>query len=58
MVENLRFTGSSRRNEMLVEDIEDILADFGKFTLNLLPVALDHLNLSLVAFRLLLLLNR
>lgn len=42
---------------MLVEDIEDILADLGELALNLLSVALDHLNLGLVSFRLLLLLD-
>lgn len=43
---------------MLVKDIEDILAYLGKFALNLLPVALDHLNLGFVTLGLLLLLNR
>ena len=43
---------------MLVEDVQDVLADLGELALNLLPVALDHLDLSLIALRLLLLLNR
>ena len=42
---------------MLVEDVEDILANLCKFTLNLLPVTLDHGDLGLIALRLLLLLD-
>lgn len=42
---------------MLLEDFEDVLADFCKLGLDLLPVPLDHGNLVLVAFRLLLLLD-
>ena len=42
---------------MLVQDIEDVLADLGELALNLLPVALDHLDLGLVTLGLLLLLD-
>lgn len=43
---------------MLVEHVENVLADFREFALNLLPVALDHLDLNLIALRLLLLFDR
>ena len=42
---------------MLVKDVEDVLADLGELTLDLLPVTLDHGNLSFVALGLLLLLD-
>ena len=57
VVEYLRLARSSRRDEVLVENIEDILADLGELALNLLSVALDHGNLSLVTLGLLLLLD-
>ena len=43
---------------MLVQNLQDILADLGELGLNLLPVLLDQTDLSLVALRFLLLLNR
>jgi hypothetical protein len=42
---------------VLVEDLEDVLADLGELGLDLLPVGLDHGDLGLVALRLLLLLD-
>ena len=57
MVEYLRLARSSRGDEVLVENIENILADLGELALNLLSVALDHGNLSLVTLGLLLLLD-
>lgn len=42
---------------MLVEDVEDVLADLAELLFNLRPVLLDHLDLGLVALRLLLLLD-
>ena len=42
---------------MLVEDLQDIFADLGEFTLDLLSVALDHGNLCFVALGFLFLLN-
>lgn len=43
---------------MLVEHLEDVLANLGKLGLDLLTVLLDEINLAAVAFRLLLLLDR
>jgi hypothetical protein len=57
VVEDLGLAGSGRGDEVLVEDLEDILADLGELGLDLLPVRLDHGDLSLVAFALLLLLD-
>lgn len=58
MVEDLGFARGSRGDEVLVEDFEDILADLGELALDLLPVALDHCHLGLIALGLLLLLDR
>ena len=49
VVEYLRLARSSRRDEVLVENIEDILADLGELAPNLLSS-----NLSLVTLELLL----
>lgn len=57
MVEDLRLARGGRGDEVLVENIQDVLADLGQFALNLLPVTLDHLDLDLIALRLLLLLD-
>lgn len=43
---------------MLVKNLEDIFADFGEFSLDLLTILLDQSNLNRVSFGLLLLLNR
>ena len=57
VVEDLRLARRGRGDEVLVENVEDILANLGKLTLDLLPLALDHFDLDLVALRLLLLLD-
>lgn len=57
MVEHLGFARSGRRDEVFVQNLEDILANLGKLRLNLLSVVSDHLDLSFVALGLLLLLN-
>ena len=57
VVEDLGFARGSRGNEVLLEDLEDVLADLGELALDLLPVTLNHGNLGLVALGLLLLLD-
>lgn len=57
MVEDLGLARGCRGDEVLVKDVEDILANLGELALNLLPVALDHGDLGLIALRLLLLLD-
>lgn len=58
MVDDLRLARGSKRNGVLVKDVKDILTDLGEFGLDALSVALGHRDLSLVALRLFLLLNR
>ncbi len=58
VVEHLALTSSSGRNEVLVKNIKDVLADLGELSLDLLPVTLDHSDLSLVTLALLFLLDR
>ena len=58
VVENLGLSGLSRWDQVLVKNIEDILADLGELGLNLLAVLLDESNLAGVALGLLLLLDR
>lgn len=55
MVEDLGLARSGRRDKVLVKNIKNVLADLGKLSLNLLPVGLDHGDLSLVTLGLLLL---
>ena len=57
MVENTRFTGVSRGNQVLLENLEDVIADLGQFGLDLLTVLLDKSDLGLVALGLFFLLN-
>jgi hypothetical protein len=57
VVEDLGLARSRRRDEMLVENIEDIFANLRQLTLDLLSVTLNHGNLGLVTLGLLLLLN-
>jgi hypothetical protein len=57
VVEDLGLASSGRGDEVLVEDLEDVLTDLGELGLDLFPVRLDHGDLSLVAFALLLLLD-
>lgn len=58
VVENLGLAGLGRRNQVLVKNIEDIVADLSKLGLDLLSVLLDESNLGRVALGLLLLLDR
>lgn len=58
VVENLGLARFGRGNKVLVENLENVVADFGKLGLNLLSVLLDKGNLRRVALRLLLLLDR
>ena len=57
MVEDLGLSSGGGRNEVLLEDHEDVLTDLGELVLDLLPVGLDHDDLGLVALGLLLLLD-
>jgi hypothetical protein len=57
VVEDLRLAGLSRRDQVLVENAEDVLADLGELCLDLLAVLLDQSDLSRVALGLLLLLD-
>lgn len=57
VVENLRLSALCRRNQVLIENLEDVFADLGELGLDLLAVFLDEDDLGRVAFRLLLLLN-
>ena len=47
MVEDLRLSSGGRWDEVLVENIKD---DLSQFPLDLLPVAFDLGNLSLIPF--------
>jgi len=57
VVKDLGLSALSRRNEMLVKNFENVLADLGKLGLDLLAVLLDEADLVLVSLGLLLLLN-
>jgi hypothetical protein len=57
VIEDLGLARGRRRDEMFVENVEDIFAYLGQLALNLLSVTLDHGNLGLVTLGLLLLLN-
>ena len=58
VVEDLGLARSSGGNEVLVEDIENVVADLGQLGLDLLAVLLDQSDLGRVALSLLLLLDR
>lgn len=58
VVEHLGLAALGRRDQVLVQALQDILADLGKLVLDLLAVLLDKGDLGLVALGLLLLLNR
>ena len=58
VVEHLGLAGLGGRDEVLIKDHQDILADLGELRLDLLAVLLDKANLGRVALGLLLLLNR
>ena len=57
MVKHLRFTALCGWDEMLIENLEDIFANVGKFGFDLLTVLLDQGDLALIALGLLLLLD-
>ena len=57
MVEYLALACLGRGDQVLVEHVEDIVADIRELGLDLVPVGLDLANLGLVALALLLLLN-
>ena len=58
VVEDLGLARLSGLDEVLIENLEDVIADLGKLGLDLLAVLLDESDLGLVALRLLLLLDR
>lgn len=55
VVEHLALTRGGRGDEVLVKDVKDVLTDLSELSLDLLAVLLDHVDLGLVALRLLLL---
>ena len=57
MVEDLGLAALGRSNQVLVKNVQDVLADLGKLVLNLLAVLLDEGDLGLVALGLLFLLD-
>lgn len=57
VIEDLRLATLGRRNEVLVQNLENVFADLRQFGLDLLAVLLDQGHLLLVALRLLLLLD-
>lgn len=58
VVEDLGLAGLSGLDEVVVQDLQDVVADLGQLSLDLLAVLLDQGNLALVALGLLLLLDR
>ena len=58
MVKDLRLAALSRWDQVFVKNLQDILADLGELSLDLLTVFLDESDLRLVAFGFLLLLDR
>jgi hypothetical protein len=57
VVEDLGFARSGRGDEVLFEHVQNVLADFGELSLNLFPIRLDHVDLSLITLGLFLLLD-
>ena len=57
VVEDLGLAALGRGNQVLVKNVQNVLADLGKLVLNLLAVLLDEGDLGLVALRLLFLLD-
>lgn len=49
VVEDFGFTRLRRRDQVLVQDFEDIFTDLSKLFLNLLSVVLDEFDLSVIA---------
>lgn len=58
MVEDLGLAARGRGDQVLVQNLQDVIADLGKLGLDLLAVLLDQSDLGLVALRFLLLLDR
>ena len=58
VVEHLGLSRRRGRNQVLVENLENVIADLGKFRLDLDAVLLDQADLRRVALRLFLLLDR
>ena len=58
VVEDLRLAALGGLDEVLIENLEDVIADLGKLGLDLLAVLLNQSDLGLVALGLLLLLDR
>lgn len=58
MVEDLRLAALGRGDQVLVENLEDIIADLSELRLDLLTVLLNEGDLGLVALGLFFLLNR
>ena len=58
VVKHFGLAALGRRDEVLIQNIEDVVADLGKFCLNLLSVLLDEANLRRVALGFFLLLDR
>lgn len=58
VVEDLGLARLGRGDQVLVKNVEDVVADLGKLVLDLLAVLLDEGDLGRVALRLLLLLDR
>ena len=58
VVEHLRLARLGRRDQVLVKDAEDVLANLGELSLDLLAVLLDEVDLGGVALGLFLLLDR
>ena len=57
MIEDFGLAALGRLDEVLVQNLQDVFADFGELCLNLLTIFLDQPDLRLVALVLLLLLN-
>ena len=57
MVEDLGLATRSRGDQVLVQNVQDVVADLSKLGLDLLAVLLDESHLLLVALALLLLLD-
>ena len=58
MVEDLGFAALRGRDQVLVQNLKNVLANVCKLCLDLCAVFLDQLHLAVIALRLLLLLNR
>ena len=57
VVENLRLSALSRRNQVLVKNLKDIFTDLGELGLDLLTVFFNESDLGLIALGLFFLFN-